>query len=195
MINWVILVRALLYSKKGDLEFIEAIMVLVVIVVLIVIGLVVYNNVTSAGLKQTGKRITDTQATVLINVVDSLPEVQCSIRGATKDCVDLVKIQAFKKIVGSSKNTTYIDMFGWKTIRFEQVYPVLDKSKLTVPNGECTSNAFMSPDYPLSCGNWTVYYNPKPNFLSRDIVKTTVSLFDPFKKTYAVGALYVEVYS
>jgi len=182
-------VVALPSSKKGDLEFIEAIMVLVVVVILLVIGIVIYYNVSSAGISQAGERISEVKASVLVNVIDSLPEVQCSIRSTPKGCVDVVKLQALKKLVETSK-VAYSDVFGFKVVRFEQIYPVPSIRG----NGECSMAAFQSPDYPLNCGNWTVYSNPKPGYKSRDIVRTPVSLFNPITSRYAVGVLFLEVY-
>ncbi len=181
-------------SKKGDLEFIESIMVIVVVVVLLSIGLVMYYKISSANIESAGKRISDSEASVLINIIDSMPEVQCSLRGVPKDCVDVVKLQAFKKL-GETKKEAYVDDLGFKVIRFEQIYPLPHKTKLFVNNGECTTNAFQSPEYPGNCANWTVYLNPKPRYESKDILRVPVSLFQPLTKEYAVGILSMEVYS
>ncbi len=181
-------------SKKGDLEFIESIMVVIVVVVLLSIGLVMYYKISSANIESAGKRISDTEASVLISTIDSMPEIQCSLRGVPKDCVDVVKLQAFKKFA-ETKREVYVDNLGFKVVRFEQIYPLPDKTSLLVNNGECTTNAFQSPEYPDNCANWTVYSNPKPRYESKDILRIPVSLFQPITKKYAVGILSMEVYS
>lgn len=175
-------------SKRGDLEFIEVIMVLVVVVVLLVIGIVVYYNISAGSIDEAGKRITETQASVLVSVIDSMPEVQCSVRGSPKDCVDVFKLNAFNHTASVNK-PVYSDILGFKVVRFEQVYPI----PKVLGNGDCRvgSNFRFPPD----CGNWTVYSNPKANYLTKDLVRTPVSLFNPADKTYAVGVLFVEVYS
>jgi hypothetical protein len=181
---------AWLSSRKGDLEFIEVIMVLVVIVVLLVIGLVIYYNITAEDIGETGKRISDTQASVLVNVIDSMSETQCSIRSAPKDCIDVVKLNAFNKTAGDPvTKSVYIDLFGFKVVRFEQIYPPVSgiaSADCKVPGGY---------KFPPECGNWTVYSNVKPNYKGKDILKTPVSLFNPLDNTYSVGVLFVEVYS
>ncbi len=192
-IIWVMIVRAWLYSKKGDLEFIEVIMVLVVVVVLLVIGLAIYYAVSIKGVEETAGKLSEVEATVLINIIDYMPEVQCSMRAAPKDCVDAVKLQAFKSIVEENKNV-YIDRLGFKVVRFERIYPVPEKSKLRLANGECDNNAYYDPFFFFFFGNWTVYSHPKPGYKFKDIVKTPVSLFFPTNKAYYVGVLYVEVY-
>ncbi len=182
-------------SKRGDLEFIEAIMVVVVIVVLIVIGLAIYYNVSLAGIGEAGKRISDVKATVFVNIIDSLPEVQYSIKGDSKDYVDVVKLQAFKKLVSSNK-AAYVGTYGFKVIRFEQIYPLPGKLSENANNsGECDLDAFNHIDYPETCSNWTVYHHPKPSYAAKDIVKTPVSLYHPLTRRFAVGVLSVEVYS
>ncbi|MFH1331806.1 MAG: hypothetical protein ABIH63_00795 [archaeon] len=186
---------ALFSSKKGDLEFIEAIMVVVVIVVLLVIGLAIYYNVSIGSMRETGQRISEVEATVLVNVIDSLPETQCSMKGSPKDCVDVVKLQAFRKVVDSNK-AFYVENYGFKVIRFEQLFPVPTKlSQNANKSGECEVDAFNHIDYPETCGNWTVYHHPKPNYTNKNILKTPVSLYHPMSKRYAVGVLFVEVYS
>lgn len=184
-------VLALSSSRKGDLEFIEIIMVLVVVVVLIVVGLIIYYNVFSGKVGEAGKRVSEAELSVLVNVLDSMPEVQCNVRSFSKDCVDVVKLSALKSVVSSDK-AYFFPVFGFKTVRFEQLYPVPSR---VFADGECTNTAFQNPDYPQTCGNWTVYSNPKPRFVSRQVVKTPVVLHNPIFKTYSLGMVYVEVFS
>lgn len=178
------------FSKKGELEFIESIMILVVITMLIVVGLVIYYKVSIAGTEEASERISEVESSVLTNIIDSMPEVECSIRGIEKDCVDLIKLQASKDIIESKKE--YYDKLGFKTIRFEQIYPPPEKAK---GNGECLESNFGKTDYPENCGNWTLYTHPKPKYNSKKIMKTPVSLYYPIGGKYTVGVLSVEAYS
>lgn len=184
-------VNARSFSKKGELEFIESLMILVVIIMLIVVGIVIYYKVTIAGTGEAGERLSEIESSVLTNIIDTMPEAQCSTRGVSKDCVDLIKLQASKKVI-ETKKEEYYDRLGFKTIRFEQIYPIPEKTR---GNGECLESNFGKIDYPENCGNWTLYAHPKPKYNSKKIMKTPVSLYYPLGNRYTTGILSVEVYS
>ena len=190
-----------LYTK-GQIGMMEMIMVMVVIMILLVIGMVFYFKFSISSTEERAERITEEKAAVIISTIAQLPEIECSDMGSrTTACVDTVKLLALSEKDKKGHpdfvehRVHYSNLFGLVTIKFEQLYP-------QTSGKECDDTIFKLPDYPeippeeLSCGNWTIYDNPKQG---ADIEYTPfrtmpVALYYPTRNMYALGQMKVYFY-
>lgn len=180
--------------KKAQVGMIETLMVLIVIVVILIIGVVFYFQFSSKHLEETAEDIRGQTIDVLLATTMQMPEIECSRMGddVSKSCVDVFKLASMISHAEENKEH-YFNIFGFTTIKFEQIYPET--------NGEeCTASNFPSADcpaYPSSskdcCGIWTIYSNPKGE---RKYFKSMpVSLYYPsHHPMFAFGKLVIEVY-
>ncbi|MBI2667154.1 hypothetical protein HYX17_00100 [Candidatus Woesearchaeota archaeon] len=170
-------------SSKAQLGTIEMIMVLVIVIVIVVIGIVFYYNFFLKGIESKKSELNLQEANVLLASLSSIPELQCSFRSVTRECIDMGKAIAFKEVLVNNK-AYYIDMFGSKNIKIELLYP-------SKQEGECNDNKYNSNEYPDNCSLWTLYNNL--NIQEKAITSTPVSLYFPITKEFRVGRLIVEL--
>jgi len=165
-------------SSKGQIGLMETIMVLVLIVLLIIGGLVVYFKFFSGKIEETKDELSVQEFSVLLNVISSMPEFQCSEESIEKNCVDLVKVHASKEIIASN-GKHYFDKFGYKKIYFEKIYPASTEK-------ECSNDDFLGN---MNCNKWTVYDNLKGESFRK--ISTPVSLYMQTEDEYYIGRLVV----
>ena len=169
--------------KKGATDMIETIMVLVVVIMLIIIGIVFYFKTTAASIEQTGVEICQLSGNDLLVAVTALPEIQCSIGGASKDCIDLEKVAAFQELLKDSKaRAGYESYFTGscpKKVRIDLVYPAPETS------GECQAGQEVG-----KCKTWTVF-KPKKETKNKQMISTPVSVYSMGR--HYIGRLVVEI--
>jgi len=162
--------------KKGQIGIMETIMVLVPIVILIIIGIFVYFKFFYETIEETGEKLEVQKFSVLLSSFSSLPEVRYSGDLIGRDFVDVVKLYVVKEAIEENKEY-YIDLFGFRRIYIEQVYPAVD--------GVCEREDFRVGS---ECGKWEIYdNNPKGN----RIVSMPVSLYFSETDEYKIGRLVI----
>lgn len=154
----------IMHSKKSQIEIMEMIMVLVVVVIMLSLGIFYYYKFYIADIEQKEDQLSDIERDVLLASVLTLPEIQCSLNTVEHDCIDMVKVKI--NIIESNK-IIYIPKFGFRVIKIEQIYPpgVID----------------------------TIYSNPRPNFKTKEVISTPVSLYYA-RDDYRIGKLIIEDY-
>lgn len=164
----------------------ETFMVLIIIVFLIFFGLFMYFKYSVSHAKQTAVEVCVQDASQMLSSVLSLPELQCSVQGVVKsNCIDTVKLLMFEK---SSK---FLEGSAGclKKIEFVQVYPKPDKN-----DTECNVNNMKSPDFPLSCGKWTLTNPKNVKNKSTRIISQPISLYYPHINQYGIGLMRITLY-
>lgn len=215
-------------SKKGQIGMIEMIMVMVVVMILLVIGMVFYFKFSAAHTEKVGEKVSEERASVIVSTIVQLPEIECTYLGSrtSKACADVLKLLALSEKDGEmdiEHRRHYSNLFGYMTIKFEQLCP-------PTTGKECSSGnpkLFMNPGYPeipsgdiscgtypeippaeMSCGTWTIYDNPRKGaimgetpFRSMPIAlyyPIALNVFDPEKgwseEMYAFGQLKIYIY-
>lgn len=163
--------------KKGQVDLMETIMVLVIVVVLLILGIFFYYTFFAQSVEQSGVESCFQSTDVLLLSVVNMPEIQCSVNTREKPCVDASKLLVFEP------GRNYGGMFETncpQRIYFEQVYPVVN-------NVTCTRDT-----YP-NCNIWYVY-EPIIQPEGVAVLSTPVSLYFPDKDEYTMGKLVVEAY-
>ena len=188
------------WSSKGQIGMMEMIMVLVVITILLVIGMVFYFKFSASHTEKIGERISEDKAAIIVSTVSQLPEIECTYLGSrTSNCADTIKLHALsvkENELGPSNSEFiehrrhYSNLFGYMTIKFEQLYP-------SAANVECDVAKFSNLNYPetppISCGTWTVYNNPKPG--AEPTFRTMpIALYYPSVGLYTFGQLKIYTY-
>jgi len=191
------------WSSKAQIGMMEMIMVMVVITILLVIGMVFYFKFSASSIEKTGETITEETAAVIVSTIVQLPEIECSYLGSrsTKTCADTIKLLALSE---KDKETNsgfiehrrhYSNLFGYMTIKFEQLYP----EPIDV---ECDDETFMDQEnfinqgMPTSCKTWTIYNNPKKgaNVEETPFRTMPIALYYPPSGIYTFGQLKIYMY-
>lgn len=170
-------------DKKAAADMIETIMVLVVVIILLVIGLVFYFRTSMQGIEETGKEVCQLSGNDLLVAMTALPELQCSVDTVAKDCIDIEKAQAFKKVLADKTAKKYYDTYFSgtcpKKVSLELVYPQPEANKECQPGDEIGK-----------CKSWVVY-SPAGLSKNKQLISTPVSLYS-MGKSY-IGRMVVEV--
>src|SRR3989344_6291869 len=174
--------RTVNHYSKGQIGTIEMIMVLVIVIVILVIGIIFYYKFFIGSVESKNLELNQQEANVLLASLSSIPELQCSFRTITRDCIDMGKVITFKDAVTNDR-VHYVDLFGTKNIKIELIYPKDNE-------GECNLNHYTSNEYPGNCNKWNIYNNL--NTKDRAILSTPVSLYFPITKEFRIGRLIVE---
>jgi len=179
-------------SKNAQIGMMEMIMVLVVIMVLLIIGLLFYSKFSTKSLQQTGERIDEDKAAVIISTINKLPEVECTELGGagSRACVDTLKLFVLstkERLKDETHRKHYADTLGYKAVVFEQLYPVAENKDCSDPS------IFQAIEYPeappTGCRYWTIYNNTKPgDKVFRDM---PVALYYPTTGAYTIGRVLV----
>lgn len=184
------------WSSKGQIGMMEMIMVTIIVTILIIIGMVFYFKFSASSIEKTGERISEDKAAVITATITQLPEIECTYLGSrtAKACADTIKLLALST-KDSLPNTDpefiehrrhYSNLLGPMIIKFEQLYP-------ETTGTECTQIPAETPPDILSCGNWTIYDNPKANI--EPVFRTMpIALYYPTKGMYSFGQLKVYIY-
>ena len=169
------------YSKRGQVNTMELLMVMVVIGIIIAIGIYFYYTAFIKEAGEKGRELSLQEQEVLLGVIGKLPEVQCSTDTRTENCMDTSKLVNARDVIKNNMGY-YSVMFGFKTVRVELVYPSKN-------NIECDENKY--PD----CGIFNIYENKKPKTEGdKFVISALISLYYPHDKTYKVGNLVLEAY-
>lgn len=171
-------------AKRGQLPISESTMVLFIVVILIALGVFLYFKYSYQAVQNLGEDITEEDASLLLAVVPSLPELSCSVPG----CMDTSKFLAFQALQRES-GAFYRSILGAKRIRVEQIYPVPEGA------GTCTPSAYNQLAYPGNCQFW-VLYDGLGTKSSAYTLSTPLSLFypeQPRETRYGIGKLIIEV--
>ena len=146
----------------------ETIAILFVFFVLILFGLVFYYQWQKSSFERQKVEVFSEESITKSLLASYLPELVCSKASGviTKDCVDLTKLEAAKE---EMENDYYFGLFGFATIRVEEIYPGGD--------------------------DW-VLYNRTLETATRQIQTAwPVAIFDPIKNENKFGVLYVQMYT
>jgi hypothetical protein len=171
------------FTKRGQVQLNETIMVLFVIIIIIFMGVFIFYKYSIASLKETAGTLSEEEQTVLLASFPAMPEVGCAI----DSCLDTAKFLPFK-VLAKQKELTYAHIFGGATVWVEQVYP-----KPTVKI-ECNINHYRDTKYPSNCNHWVLYENKPESFTKEHKLSTIVSLYYPERDVYGIGRLHIEVY-
>ncbi|MFH0752313.1 MAG: hypothetical protein V1914_01820 [archaeon] len=171
-------------NKKGDVEMIETIMVLVVVIVLLMIGIVFYFKTSAASIEETGIEVCQLGGNDLLLAVTSMPELQCSLDTITeRDCIDLDKVASFQALMNDkdlkSKYESFFSGTCPKKIKIELLYPEPET------NDECQIGEEVG-----SCRTWVVF-TPKQQSASKQMISTPISIYSA--GSYYVGRIVVEI--
>lgn len=106
-------------STKGQIQFAESIMVVVVLVFLIMVGLIFYYNVSKASVEEEVRYREDIEGIKLARGILSLPELRCTfVAGQGEGCIDELKIRSLPIVRDEPVSKAYYDeLFGYATIQ------------------------------------------------------------------------------
>ena len=103
-------------TRRGQIQFGETIMVVVVIVFILIVGIVFYFNASKASVEKQIRTADQAQSMTVVNNILSLPEIGCDPSVTTGRCVDLLKLKHLAGQIncGSSDPTSryYCSLFG-----------------------------------------------------------------------------------
>ncbi len=103
-------------ARRGQIQFGETIMVVVVIVFILIVGIVFYFNASRNSVEKQIRTVDQAQSMTVVNNILSLPEIGCDPSVTTGRCVDLLKLEHLASQIdcGSSDPTSkyYCSLFG-----------------------------------------------------------------------------------
>jgi len=169
-------VGVLKFSKKGDLQMMETMMVALVFIVVLMVGLGFYFKFQMASVEEKAESVCILSNTVMLSSITSMPEIQCSVNSNREECIDTSKLLVF------DASRTYQEFFNAnceQRVYFVELYP-------TLTNGTCTQGSY--PD----C-NYYYFYEPNVKYTSKIVMSTPVSLYYPLDDSYKSGKLVIEV--
>jgi hypothetical protein len=110
--------------KRGQIEFGESLMVVIVLVFLLIIGIVFYFSATKGSLQREQQYREEIESVKLAKAVLGLPEVRCGSYDATGTCIDNLKLAALSRMLNASDKefddpawAYYGRLFGYATIK------------------------------------------------------------------------------
>ncbi|MDD5133696.1 MAG: hypothetical protein PHD81_00940 [Candidatus Nanoarchaeia archaeon] len=163
-------------NKKADVEMQETMIVIFVFMILLAFGLMFFVKYNAVVVKELGDYDKTLNFYSMVSVFPNLPEVKCSSIGQDLECVDILKLIAFK-----NKGD-----FGNMNITVYQVYPSLSNGYL-----ECNLNALKLQK---NCTIYNVYSSIPGSYESKEILNMPVSLYNPLTDQYAIGNAVLELY-
>jgi hypothetical protein len=104
--------------RRGQIEFGESLMVVIILVFLLIIGIVFYFNVSKNSLKNEVNYREDIESVKLAKNVLALPEIQCSSSDAVEGCIDELKLEALATVIrnDAAAENYYGQLFGYANI-------------------------------------------------------------------------------
>ena len=153
-----------IYSKKGQMETLETIMVLVVVVIILAMGIFYYYKFYIGEVEEKETGLSDIERDVLLASVLTLPEIQCSFNAIEQDCIDMKKVET--NYIQDNKGE-YLQKFGFRVIKIIEVYP--------------------------GNSDKTIYSNIRLGYKTKNVVSMPVSLYFS-NEDYRMGKLVVEDY-
>jgi len=171
------------FTKKGQVEMNEMILVLFFIIILIAAGIFVYYRYSVQSIERAGEELEEQEASVLLTSVSHLGEIMCE----KQNCVDTSKLLPFA-LVTQENPAYYSTLFGTKTIRVIRTYPIPKEHVI------CTPALYNQESYPRSCATYVIYSNKPPKPTRKIIISTPISMYYPELNSYYIGRLEIEVY-
>ncbi len=162
---------------KGQIQFGESLMVVIVLVLILTIGMVFYFNVSKGAIKEEVRYREDAQAVTLAKNVLSTPEIKCGrLAGRGDACIDGAKLDALAWLIENdpSVKAYYASVFEYATIRVHRL---------------------TSAGFPVSDPDGTVFYDEPLDeaVFARQFIFTT--LYDPVNDVQDLAYLNVTRYS
>ena len=167
--------------KKGQIEYMETIFVLLILTIIIFVGVVLIYSFYNRSLKEKGEEFPDIDAVTLTSSIIAMPEFTC---GKNANCIDVLKIWAFQQTVHNKQY--YHDLFKDKDVTVEIIYPTTTKK-------ECGDVEVKQEAFPQNC-NYFVIYNTTAIKKNKEIIQTPVQLYFPLLDKKALGMLNIIVY-
>ncbi|MBI2142004.1 hypothetical protein HYU15_00765 [Candidatus Woesearchaeota archaeon] len=156
-------------QRKAQARMLETVAVIIVFFVLLTFGFVFYARMQQGAISDEARELRETKALKTAKTALSLPELQCSKTQAIENCLDKLKIEAFRDYASDTaiRNRHYYDLFKESTIAIEQVYPEQTREE--------------------------IYSRPRPG-RTKQSIWLPVTMLDPVKDTTSFGILVVDVY-
>ncbi len=173
------------YYKKGQIQMMETIMVLIVVFILIIIGVFFYYKFKIQSIDEEIKDLELERYTFLLSSIPSMPELKCTERGQEELCVDSFKLMAFKNTL--SRDPYYKSLFKKSEITIEFTYP---ETNSTI---ECTPEAFSLNTFPENCKYFLLYQSTEQK-TTTNLISTPISIYFPHIDQYKLGKLVIAVY-
>jgi hypothetical protein len=160
-------------KRKAQLQIMENAFILLFIFIILIIAFVFVVAFQKSGRQEQRDEFKELELMKKAQILNFLPEIQCSRNNdISPDCIDILKMEAFKEKLESPAGQEYRALFGNVKITV---------MRLNVESGEWENY-------------WIVYDNPKPNGIKA--FPYPVLLFDPVAdaKKNSFGIVYIEVY-
>lgn len=164
-------------NKKADVQMQETIIVIFIFMILLAFGLMFFVRYNAIVAQELGTYDRTLNFYSMVSVFPNIPEVKCSNAGQDLECVDILKLIAFKNKgeFGSIANITVY-----------QIYPELSNGYV-----ECNLNALKLAK---NCTIYPVLNNVPMNYNSKEIQTMFVSLYNPLTGEHAIGKAVLELY-
>ena len=170
-------------TKKAQVEYMETIFVLLILVIIIFIGIIIIYSFYTRSLNEKREDIQDIDSVTLTSSIINMPEFTC---GKNTNCIDTMKVMAFKKI---QSNPYYTEIFRNMDIHVDIIFPFPSN-----PAIECTQDAiFNDNDYPANCGRLELY-NSGLVSQNKEIIQSPVQIYFPSMNKRALGVLNIIVH-
>jgi hypothetical protein len=158
-------------NKKGQVQMMETLAVLLIFFILVVLGIVFYAKIMKGNIVLEQEESLQLNAIQAAQRASSLPELQCSDDNIVADnCIDLLKLEAASAIILKPENEIYYyDKLLFTKITLQEIYP--------------------------NERQWLLYERPLEQFSNRIVTNVPIRLFDPVKDKSAFGVMHVEYYT
>jgi len=168
-------------EKKAQMQIQETIMVLFVFIIILLLGLIFfYKYTTQSILNENLENEKINFENMLITFPDSA-ELRCSSQGIEENCIDAIKLLAFKALIAENKGD-YNSKFGFKNITIYDKYPTSNQRP-------CRSLGDLG-----ECGVFSIYYKAPAEKGGRLIVDSPVLIYYPTQDKHTMGKMVVEWY-
>lgn len=120
-------------------------MVTFILVIIILLGLVFFYKFTSKQIQDEQEKYFDERFKESIYTIPNLPEIKCSFLGGEEECIDVAKLEAFKRLISENKQF-YASKLEGRNITIYEVYPKsVEKWELTNFKLECKGTRVVTP--------------------------------------------------
>jgi hypothetical protein len=149
----------------------ETVGVLVVFFFLLATGSIIYFGAQKSALQKEKVKASEQYAFQIVLKALYLPELDCSFLVTQRDnCIDKIKLDKLSQLINTTTEVKndYFTEFGYATITIQEAFP--------------------------ETGNWTLYDNQPPEFVSKLSTQSPILLYDAWQDAYAFGVIEVNVY-
>ncbi|MBW2970948.1 hypothetical protein KY320_02180 [Candidatus Woesearchaeota archaeon] len=159
---------------KAQVKMFETVAVLVVFFFLFGFGMVFYMGAQKSSFEASQSDSFEMQAIDVLQIVSSLPELQCSTDNIVKEnCFELQKIIAFKSVTATPQaRSYYYNLLRYSNIEVNKIYP---------------DNTWIGFSNPL-------YDNKPADFTQASKSLIPISVYDAKTREYYAAVLEVTVY-